>query len=417
VTEGWTQRTENQLDVVGRTISQAPSAIMEEVFNDVTQRPVQVLENSAIAGAIGFGATVLFRRAPVIGTLIAGGAVLAESCRLLPKVSSFLSAAGDADTREKRIAVARQGALGIGREGAMFVETLPAAGLGSKLGLSALENSAFARNLSYAVAEKAEFPLRRALPDDLLFKGPGTKIKPGLMTGTDTADALGASRLLPSPKPFSVEYGRVIDPRAGRMSWKLPGLADSVETGVVQKPGQFSVHLQNPYVEAPGVPSVPDLRSVPKDSLGIINAGENTTFFVGKGNAPIAAGADLDVQAVVLDHKMKEAFLHDYMASADTKTYGLTNLKQPVKLNYDEALKALQRVDLNNPWNSLSGIARAETPGLSRVAGSLDLTGTNGSFTSRIKTRLNLGDGAPTLLRSTLTGSNPLFQIDGRAKS
>ncbi|WP_239816198.1 hypothetical protein, partial [Bacillus atrophaeus] len=62
------------------------------------------------------------------------------------------------------------------------------------------------------------------------------------------------------------------------MSWKLPGYGDTLEMGVMQKPGQFSVHLQNPYVEAPGMPTMLDFRAVPERSLGIINAGENTTF-------------------------------------------------------------------------------------------------------------------------------------------
>ncbi len=150
MTEGWS-RTENQMAVVGRTMAQAPSAIMEELFQDVTQRPGQVVQNAAIGGAIGYGATILMRRAPVIGGLVAGTALLVEGCRILPKVSSFLDEAGNADTREKRIAVARQGSQGIGREGAMFLEALPAAGLGSKLAFSTLEKSAFARNTSYAL--------------------------------------------------------------------------------------------------------------------------------------------------------------------------------------------------------------------------------------------------------------------------
>jgi hypothetical protein len=416
VTEGWS-RTENQMAVVGRTMAQAPSAILEEVFQDVTQRPGQVVQNSVIAGGIGYGATILMRRAPVIGALVAGTALLAEGCRIFPKVSNFLDEAGNADTHAKRVAVARQGALGIGREGAMFVETLPAAGLGSKLAFATLEKSAFARNLSYSVAEKAEFPVRRALPEQLFFKGPGTKLKTSLMTGADSVDALGASRLLPTPKPFTVEKGLIVDAKSGRMSRIMSGTPEGVELGVVQKPGQISGHLQNPYVDAPGMMSVPDLRMVPKGSLSFINAGENTTFYIGKGRAPIAAGSEVQVQAVVLDHKMKEAFLHDYMALADTKTYGLTGLKNPVQLDYDAALKALQRVDYNNPWNTLSAISRHEPGNVSRMAGSLNLAPPSPSLFSRIGTKMNIGDGVPTFLRSTLTAANPLFQVDRSAKS
>ncbi len=411
MTEGWS-RTENQMAVVGRTMGQAPSAIMEELFQDITQRPGQVAQNAAIGGAIGFGATILMRRAPVIGGLVAGTAMLAEGCRIFPKVASFLDQAGDADTREQRIAVARQGAQGIGREGAMFVEALPAAGLGSKLALSTLEKSAFARNASYAFAEKAEFPVRRALPDELFMKGPGTKLKTNLMTGTESMDALGASRLLPTPKQFTVESGVLIDPKAGRMSRIMTGTPEGVELGVVQKPGQITGHVQNPYVDAPGLMSVPDLQMVPKGSLSFINAGENTTFYIGRGRAPIAAGSEVPVQAVVLDHKMKEAFLHDYVAMADRKTYGLTGLKDPVQLDYNAALKALQRVDYSNPWNSLSSIARYEPGSVSQMAGSLNLTPQSSSLFSRIATKMNIGDGLPTFLRSTMTASNPLFLAD-----
>ncbi len=416
MTEDWS-RTENQMAVVERTLAQAPSAIMDEVLQDITQRPGQVLQNTAIAGAIGYGATILMRRAPVVGALVAGTALLAEGCRILPKVSSFLDEAGGADTREKRIALARQGAHGVGREGALFLETLPAAGLGSKLAFTTLEKSAVARNASYAVAEKVEFPLRRALPEELFIKGPGTKLKANLMTSADTVDALGASRLLPTPKPFVVESGLVIDPKAGRMSRIMTGTPEGVELGVVQKPGQLSGHIQNPYVDAPGMMSVPDMRMVPKGSLSFINAGENTTFYIGRGRAPIAAGSEVPVQAVVLDHKVKEAFLHDYVAMADRKTYGLTGLKEPVRLDYDAALKALQRVDYNNPWSTLSNIARHEPGSVSGMAGSLNLAPPSSSLFSRIATKMNIGDGGSTFLRSTLTASNPLFLVDQSTKS
>lgn len=409
-------RIENQLDVVGRTMSKVPAAIMEELYNDVTQRPAQVVQNSAIAGAIGYGATILMRRAPVIGSLVAGTALLAEGWRVAPKVSSFLDEAGEADSIEKRIAVARQGARGFGREGALFIETLPAAGAGSRLAFAHLEKSAFAHNLSTAIAEKAEFPLRRALPDELFFRGPGTKIKNSLMADAQTVDALGASRLMPSQKPYTVEHGRIIDPIRGRMSQVMPGTAESVEIGVVQQAKQIQVHTHNPHVDAPGMMSVPDLRMTPKGALGIINAGENQTFYMGLGRAPVAPGSDVQVRALVMDHKAKEAFLHDYMAMADRKTFGLTDLKSPVKVDYDGALRALQRVDIENPWNTLSRIAPYERPGVSNLAETLGLNRVNNSFSSRLSSRLGIGDGLPTFVRSTVTASNPLFLVD-RSKS
>lgn len=405
-------RLENQASVVASTLAQTPDALVRQVADDLTNRPGQVATNSLIAGGIGYGATILMRRAPIVGALVAGTAVLAEGCRLLPKIGNFLDEAGNADSAQERQKLARQGAHGVGREGALILETLPAAGFGSKFALGALEKSAAATNLSYRFAEKVEFPLRRAIPESVFFKGPGTNIKTSLMTGVDTADALGASRLLPSPKSYSVEYGRVIDPQAGKMSWKLPGTVDSVELGVIQQPKQFSVHLQNPALPRPGVPSVSDLRAVPKDSLGIINAGENSTFFMGKGNAKIAAGADVEVQAVVLDHKMKNAFLHDYTAQAGK--YELSGLQKPQRLDYDEALRALQKVNLNNPWDTLSGIARSNTPGMSGVSRTLESTA-NSSFGSRIKAGLNFGDGGPTFLRSVATASNPLFHYGFRS--
>lgn len=409
-------RIENQLDVVGRTMSQAPSAIMEELYSDVTQRPGQVIQNSAVAGAIGYGATILMRRAPLTGALVAGTALLAEGWRVAPNVSSFLDEAGEADTREKRIAVARQGVRGLSREGALFIETLPAAGLGSKLAFSTLEKSAFAHNLSTAIAEKAEFPLRRALPDELFFNGPGTKIKTNLMADSQTVDALGASRLMPSQKPYTVEHGRMVDPIRGRMSHVMSGTAESVEIGVVQQPRQIQIHTHNPHVDAPGMMSVPDLRMTPKDALGIINAGENQTFYMGLGKAPLAPGSEVQVRALVLDHKTKEAFLHDYVAMADRKTFGLSGLKDPLKVDYDGALHSLQRVDINNPWNTLSRIAPYEKPGVSTLAETLGLNRVNNSFSSRLSSRLGIGDGLPTFIRSTVTASNPLFLVD-RSKS
>jgi hypothetical protein len=410
-------RFDNQLDVVGRTMAQAPSAIMEEVLNDISQRPGQVMQNSMIAGAIGYGGTILMRRAPVVGALVAGTALLAEGLRITPKVSNFLDEAGDADTREKRVALSRQGAQGIGREGAMFVETLPAAGIGSKLAFSTLEKSAFSQSLSTAFAEKIEFPVRRSLPDDLFFKGPGTKIKANLMVDANTVDALGASRLMPSHKPFTVEYGRVVDPLRGRASHVMSGTSEGVEIGVAQQAKQIQIHTHNPHVDAPGMMSVPDLRMTPKDALAVINAGENQTFYMGIGKAPVAAGSDVQVRALVMDHKAKEAFLHDYMAVADRKTFGLSGLKDPVKLDYDAALQSLQRVDINNPWNSLSSIARYERPGVSNLAQSLGLNRVDNSLSARISSRLGIGDGLPTFVRSTITAANPLFQIDRSTKS
>lgn len=416
-TQEGSSRFENQMVVVGKAMAQTPSAIIEEVFNDVTQRPGQVVQNAAIAGAIGYGATILFRRAPVVGAIVAGGALLAEGCRIFPKVSSFLDEAGDADTSEKRRAVARQGAHGIGHEGAMFVETLPAAGIGTKLAFNTLEKSAFARNIASGFAEKVEFPVRRALPDQLFMRGPGTKLQTSLMTSAETVDALGASRLVPSPKPFEVEYGRLIDPKAGRASRLMSGTADGVELGVKQVPGQISVHTHNPYADAPGMMTVSDMRMVPEGSLSIINAGENSTFFIGRGNAPIVPGAEVKVQALVVDHKMKEAFLHDYMALADRKTFGLTGLKPAVQLDYDAALQALQRVDYSNPWKTLSFVARSDVPGVSNLAASLNLSNKTSTLFSRVASKLNLKDGGSTFLRSTITGANPLFQFDSSTRS
>ncbi|MBC7999764.1 MAG: hypothetical protein IAF58_17555 [Leptolyngbya sp.] len=410
MSESRSERFENQAAVVGRTLAHTPHAILDEVINDISQRPGQVVQNSAMAAAIGYGATILMRRAPVVGTIVAGGALLFEGARVAPKVSNFLDQAGEADTFDKRSILSRQGALAMGREGSLFIQTLPAAGLGSGVALAHLERSSVARSTSFAFAERVEFPLRRAMPEELLFKGPGTQLKTNLMTSAETVDALGASRLLPSRAKYGVEYGTVIDPVAGKMSWKLPGVPDAVEMGVVPKPGQISVHLQNPHVKNPGVPSVPDLRAVPERSIGVINAGENSTFFMGRGNAKINPGADVNVQAVVLDHKTKNAFLHDYVAKADTETYGLSGLKRPERLNYDDAVAALRSVDIKNPWNTLSQIPRFDPNAASRVAASLDLNSGATSFLSRLKA--GTGDAVPTFMRSVVIASNPLFHTD-----
>ncbi len=101
---------------------------------------------------------------------------------------------------------------------------------------------------------------------------------------------------------------------------------------------------------------------------------------------------------------MKEAFLHDYVALADRKTYGLTGLKDPVQLDYNAALKALQRVDYNNPWNSLSSISRNEPGTVSQMAGSLNLAPQSSSMFSRIATRMNIGDGVPHFLALDIDG-------------
>lgn len=410
MSESLSERISNQADVLTRTLAATPRAIMDEVYNDVTQRPGQVVQNSAVAAALGYGTTLLMRRAPAIGMVVAGGALLFEGARVAPKVNDFFDQAGQAESYDQRVALARQGSRALGREGALFLETLPAAGLGSGAAFAHLERSSAARSASYAFAEKVEFPVRRALPEDLLFRGPGTRLKSNLMTSGETVDALQASRLLPSQARYGVEYGTVIDPVAGRMSWKLPGVPDAVELGVVPKPGQISVHLQNPHMKNPGVPSVPDLRAVPEKSFGVINAGENSTFFMGHGNAKINPGAEVNVQAVVLDHKTKSAFLHDYAARADVETFGLAGLKRPERLNYDEALSALRNVDIKNPWNTFSQIPRFDANVAPKVATSFDLNASSTSLISRLKA--STGDAVPTFMRSVIIASNPLFHSD-----
>lgn len=417
MTEGWSQRTENQLSVVGQTLTRAPGAIFDEVYSDLTQRPGQVAQNTLIGGAVGYGATVLMRRAPVIGALVAGTALIAEGLRLTPKISAFLDEAGDANSSADRTLLAQRGAKGIGHEGALFVETLPAAGFGSKLALAAVEKNGLARNISFGVAEKLEFPLRRMLPDEMLFRGPGTKLRTSLMTGEDTIDLIGAARTLPAQKPYSVEYGRMIDPTTGRMSWKLPGTADAVELGVVQKPGQVSIHLHDPGVLQPLVPTVKDWRAVPKDAVGLIKAGDdNLVAYIGLGNEPIAAGSNAHVRAVVLEGKTRQAFLHDYVAKADTQTLSLTNLQPGVRLDFDDALRAFNQTKQFNPWSTLSTIKRADTAGLTSTAAGIDFGVANNSFSSRLSRKLNLGDGGPTLIRSTITGIGASALVDGNLR-
>lgn len=418
MTESWSQRTENQLSVVGQTLARSPGAIFDEVYNDLTQRPGQVAQNTLIGGVVGYGATVLMRRAPVIGALVAGTALLAEGARLTPKVSAFLDEAGSANSAADRTLLAQRGAKGVGHEGALFVETFPAAGFGSKLALAAVEKNGLARNISFGVAEKLEFPLRRALPEQMFFRGPGTKLKTSLMTGEDTIDLIGAARMLPAQSPYTVEYGRVIDPAKGRMSWKLPGTADAVEIGVVQKPGQVSIHLHDPGVKQPLVPSIKDWRAVPKDGVGLIKAGDdNLVAYIGLGNEPIAAGGNAHVRAVVLEGKTRQAFLHDYVAKADAETLGLTNLQNGVRVDFDDALRAFSQTKQFNPWTTLSSIKRADTAGLSSAASGIDFGAASNGFASRISRKLNLGDGGSTLMRSTLTGIGASALVDGNLKS
>jgi hypothetical protein len=417
VTESWSQRTENQLSVVGQTLLRTPGAVLDEVYNDLTQRPEKVVQNTLIGGVVGYGATVLMRRAPVIGAVVAGTALLAEGARVTPKVSRFLDEAGSANTAMERLNLAKQGARGLGQEGALFVETLPAAGFGSRLALSAVEKSALSKNVSSAFAERLEYPLRRMMPDELLFRGPGTRIKTSMMNG-DTVDLIAAARTLPAQKPYTVEYGRMIDPVKGRMSWKLPGTADAVEMGVVQKPGQISIHLHDPNVKNPLAPSIKDWRAVPKDEVGLIKAGDdNLVAYIGLGNEPIAAGSNAHLRAVVLEGKTRQAFLHDYVAKVDTETLGFTNLQRGVRVDFDDAMRAFNQTQRANPWSTLSNIKPLDASALTSTAGGVDFGAATNSFGARLSRKLNLGDGGPTLLRSTITGTTAAALAEGLFKS
>lgn len=410
LSESWLDQRENQLAVVGETLARTPGAIYDEVMNDLENHPGKVVKTSAISAAIGYGATILLRRAPVVGGIVAGGALLAETLRVGPSTVNFLSEAAHADTAEEREYLARRGSQSLGKEGALFLEALPGAVAGGALGMAHLRTSATARELSYAVAERVEFPLRTRLPEAFYWRGPGTRIGKSLSAEAGTVDALQAGKLVPTQKHFTVEHARIVDPQTGRMSRLMSGTPDWVELGVKPKPGQITVGTQSPYVRNPAAPSAYDIHVVPKGSVGVVNAGEYQSFYIGQGtpHGPrrFASVTDVDFKAVVLDHKNKRAFLHDYTRQWDAVD-GWISRGHPTRLSYDDATSALSRVNELDPWKTFSSIRRVDpSQSFVTVRPEKAASGTvSGSLAQRLKH--SLSDIGPHALKTTAVSANP----------
>ncbi|HEY9784832.1 MAG TPA: hypothetical protein V6D17_05470, partial [Candidatus Obscuribacterales bacterium] len=153
------------------------------------------------------------------------------------------------------------------------------------------------------------------------------------------------------------------------------GVPDAVEVGLALKPHQVSVHTHNPLKRSllPGknsalkdgiLPSADDMLAVPKGSLGIVDAGERSAFYIGQRTSGIKSTsglADMDVKMVLVDHQKRLAAMHSYKGVWDAGKSEWKSLGNPVRLDYDDAISALRRVDVHDPWKTLSGIARFDS--------------------------------------------------------
>jgi len=362
------QHLENELSVTGKVIAGAPSAIWNEISNDWQNDKGKLAERGLISAGIGFAATVALRRSPVVAGLIGTGLLAVQGIRGLVATGQLFGDAWDANTAAERDAVAKSADAGIGKEGALWAETLPGMIAGGGLAKYAANRSALLESIGTKFTIGAEFPARK-LPgmERLMYRAPGSFALPEDIVAADgRVDALKLSDILAEKTPWKgVEAARSVnisDAAVSQMraTTALPGTAEDVNLGFYDKPGRILFHTHEP-AWGPR-PSKFDIEST--DSLGIIQSGEKTAFYSGHLRQLISSGdRNPPLRALILDKGQQRAFVVDSLLKNDAWTDAV-----PKYVDYSKATEMLKGLDLSKVSESIGSLPASTADNFTNIA-------------------------------------------------
>jgi hypothetical protein len=283
----WAQGFDNQISVTAKTLGGAAPAFLDEVGNDI--RSGQAAVNVAVAAPIGFATKALLNNSPTAMKVAIGvaaiGATVYEVAVRGKAVIDFYSEAWDANSDEKRNAIARAASLRVAKDAALFTEGSVGLGIGSLGARAAVAYSPRLQELAFATTRRVEYGTRAIMPEKLWFHLPGSR-----KIGADIISSDGSVNIAKLTTDFrepwqGVERIRSIDLSTRRASLSLPGTPDSVYMGFPDRPNMITMHLHPPGDR--GFPSRYDLFS--SDSLNIIHSDTGTTIFKGERTNWLAA--------------------------------------------------------------------------------------------------------------------------------
>ncbi len=360
-------RVGNASVVTGRVLAETPSAIWDELSYDLSQRRGQVAQVAGLSTGLGFGATTLLTRAPRVGGLILAGALGYQAYQYGRETLGFLSEASSTSNEAYRDALVDRGRSAMGREGALLVESSPGLFAGGYLasrlvGTPALYNSVGRFSDSYIRQPIANVTSRAAnvVSETYAFHGPGRmRLPASTVTAEGNVNVLEISETLgPHHRWGGVETGRSVDLLRSRISRPVSGMESHVDVPYSNRPGRLTYHTHGPENPMGGRPSLHDI--VNTRDLGIIQRGNQTTFYVGRASevdAAISSGVGdrmpLDLKAIVLDSERQTAFLLESTWQSSSRTW---SPMIPQYVDYQRARSTLRALDITNPWSQIERI-------------------------------------------------------------
>lgn len=343
--EDFTRGLKNEAAVIGGTLSNAPSAVWEELKKDFTHsdRRGDLVTREAASFGFAAAATLALQRVPSFAKVGLGALGTLQALRLGSGVFGVMGDAWSADSDEKRNALVRKATGSFSREAASVVETTPAFLLGGGAGVLAGRRVAALDNMAFRVSDKVS------------WVGPGTERLPSsLLTKEGNINILGLSQELAAKHEWAgAEVGRSVrlsDLTAGRTH---TGKALGFEMSFPDKMDRVMFHTHPPVIngklEVGARPSVSDVLATA--DTGIIQSGKLTTIYEGAARQRLATGIDTKplLRAVVLDHENQVAV---ELTNAMHGRQWISGV--PRTLDYRQTLSVLS--NWNRDWSAISKI-------------------------------------------------------------
>lgn len=231
----------NELAVAGKVLPAVPGAVWDELSNDWSNHRGDLLKNVATAAATGLAAGVLFSRSPCLAKAAFGAIGLYQGWGIVSGGGQMLSQAWDAGSDDERQSVSLNITRNLGRAGASFAETMPAAIAGGISGTYIASRSPFIQSNLFALEKQA----RISTPESLHYLGPGAQSL-NIAAAEGRFDLLSLSERMSKAQVWSnLEEGRFFKVAAdgqARIGRALPGTPVETFMGR-QSDNVFHTHL------------------------------------------------------------------------------------------------------------------------------------------------------------------------------
>lgn len=363
---------ENILVTTRDVLAATPGKFLQEIHNDL-QNPTKLATVGVVSTGVGFGATALLTKFPKVGGYAMAGLAGVQVLRYGANTLDFFGEASDANNEYRRKMLVERASTGLGREGAILVESTPGLILGGSLAVRAVGTPQAFRSVGSWTDRNVVQPVKSAsvgtrefVAEKWAFRGPGSKPLPGgILHEEGTVNALKLSEMLTARHPWTgVETARSVDLVNGRMTKLISGKPASIDFGFADKPGRILFHTHGPESAIGVRPGRFDLLAT--QDVGIVSRGTQTAFYVGQGrefNAAVAAGAGKTfsprLQTVILDSEKQSAVLLESVWQTKLSSWQPT---VPKYVDYQKARQALSRLDITKPWAELQALPTVPKP-------------------------------------------------------